>query len=292
MIEPLAAAPRGPVERARDDAFRPGDPVLFLDAKQRPIVEVLRPRGRTDVRGRRLEHDALVGLPVGSSVEAATGERIRLLRATLADYALGMPRAATPTYPKDLGALLVHADVFPGATVLEAGTGSGALTLGLLRAVGPTGRVISYESRPQAQEKALENVRAWHGGLPPNLVARPREIYVSGVLEEDAPVDRVVLDLPEPWRVLPHLALALRPSGVLAAFTPGVNQMQELVKALVAASFAGIECMEMLHRRWHVTADRVRPEHRMVGHTGFLTFARRAVGKPDPREEAGANPDG
>lgn len=292
MMETPPAVPRGPVERARDASFRLGDPVLFLDSKQRPIIDVLRPRGRTDVRGRKLEHDALVGLPVGETVEASTGERIRLLRPTLADFALGMPRAATPTYPKDLGALLVHADVFPGATVLEAGTGSGALTLGLLRAVGASGKVISYESRPMALEKALENVRAWSGGDPPNLVARARELYTGGVLEEDAPVDRVVLDLPEPWRVLPHLATALRPSGLLAAFTPGVNQMQQLVVALVEANFAGIECVESLHRNWHVTAERVRPEHRMIGHTGFLTFARRAVGKPDPRAEAGANPDG
>lgn len=288
---PLPAPPlRGEATRAHDGVFRAGDPVVLLDHRQRGTLEVLAPGGRADLRGRRIEHDAVIGLPVGEAAEASTGERYLALRPTLAEYALLMPRAATPIYPKDLGALLVGADVFPGASVLEAGTGSGALTLALLRAVGASGRVVSYEARSISLSRARENVRAWCGGDPPNLTTRVRDIY-SGLVD-DGPFDRVLLDLTEPWRVIPHVVAALRAGGLVAGFTPSVPQMQQLVAALAGAGFGAIECLETSQRRWRVTGERVRPEHRMTAHTGFLVFARRATGRPDPRAEAGANPDG
>lgn len=282
--------PRDEAARARDPAFRAGDPVLLLDHRQRANLDVLRPGGRLETRGRRFEHDALIGSPVGESICANTGERYLALRPTLADYVLNMPRAATPLYPKDVGALLIGADLFPGAAVLEAGTGSGGLTLALLRAVGASGRVVSYEARSLTLDRARENVRGWCGGDPPNLTLKIRDV-VAGIDEADGPFDRIALDLPEPARVVPHLAGALRPGGVFAAFTPGVLQMQQLVQALVAAGFVDLECQETTQRRWNVTPDRVRPEHR-TANTGFLTFARPARGRPDVRAEPGANPDG
>src|SRR5688572_14083338 len=138
------AQARGPAERAHDPQLREGDPVLLLDPKGRGTVAVLRKGERTDARGRHAAHDALVDLEVGRAAEVSGTKQVAL-RPTLAEFALSMPRCGTPTYPKDLGAVLVQGDIFPGAVVLEAGTGSGAMTLGLLRAVGPTGRVISYE---------------------------------------------------------------------------------------------------------------------------------------------------
>lgn len=277
--------PRGEAERARDPALRAGDPVLLLDPKQRGSLVTLRPGARAEARGRHVDHAALLDLEVGRAVEVS-GTRQVALRPTLAEYALHMPRCGTPTYPKDLGALLVHADVFPGAVVLECGTGSGALTLGLLRAVGGAGRVISYETRGDFSQKARENIRAWHGGDPPNLTLRVADIYFA-IQPEDAPLDRLVLDLAEPWRVVPHAVGALRPGGLLAAFVPTVPQVQQLVDALCAATFTAIECLEVAHRRWHIAGRSARPEQRPVGHTGFLVFARRAL----EGEARGATPD-
>jgi tRNA (adenine57-N1/adenine58-N1)-methyltransferase catalytic subunit len=276
---------RGPAERAHDARFREGDPVLLLDAKQRGTVATLRKGGRSDARGRFAAHDALVDLEVGRAVEVGGAKQVAL-RPTLAEFALSMPRCGTPTYPKDLGALLVQGDIFPGAVALECGTGSGALTLGLLRAVGPTGRVISYETRGDFSEKARENVRAWHGGDPPNLTLRVADIYFA-IQEEDRPLDRIVLDLAEPWRVVPHAVKALRPGGLLAAFVPTIPQVQQLVEALCEAGFVALEALEANHRRWHVAGRSARPEQRPVGHTGFLVFARRAL----EGSAKGATPD-
>ena len=185
-------------------------------------------------------------------------------------------------YPKDLGAILVYADVFPGVSVLEAGTGSGALTLALARAVGAAGRVVSYELRDDFHGKALENIEGFFGEVPAWLELRRgdlREITESGEL-----FDRVVLDMPEPWGVLKEATAALGSGGLLCGFLPTTGQVQQLVLAMQDHGFEEVETFEILHRAWHVTERSVRPDHRMVAHTGFITVARRGLPRTEDPE--------
>jgi len=179
-------------------------------------------------------------------------------------------------YPKDIGAILVYADVGPGMRVLEAGTGSGALTLALCRATGPEGHVVSYEVREDFHDRATANIEAFFGKLPSWL--DPRLGDVREVAGSEEPFDRVVLDLPEPWAVLPEVSKAIRPGSILCAYLPTTNQVQEAVLSLERGGFDQVSTFEVLVRPWHVTERSVRPEHRMVGHTGFVIVARRGMG--------------
>ncbi|MDQ7801861.1 MAG: tRNA (adenine-N1)-methyltransferase [Armatimonadota bacterium] len=245
--------------------------MLLVDRKGRRYLLRLQPGKVHDLRG-RLEHDALLGQEEGVVVRNSHGEVFLALRPTLAEYVLEMPRRTTPIYPKDLGAILVAADIYPGARVVEAGTGSGALTLTLVRAVGPSGLVFSYEVRREFLDTALRNIELVAGPVE-NLVARVHDVY-EGI--PDAPADRVVLDVPEPWRVVPHAAAALRPGGIFAAYVPTVPQAHQTAEALRASgAFALVETTETLVRPWNLSGQSVRPAHRMVAHTGFLTTARR-----------------
>jgi tRNA (adenine57-N1/adenine58-N1)-methyltransferase len=183
-----------------------------------------------------------------------------------------MPRKSGIVYPKDAAHLLAWADVAPGHRVLESGVGSGALTLALLRAVGERGQVVGYEQRSDFIQLALGNVHAFGGALAGNLLLRERDIY-QGVVDID--FDRVVLDLPEPWQVLPHLPGTLRSGGWLAAYTPSIVQASQLVEAVRATRrYVQVETHELLMRGWHIQGAAVRPELQMVGHTGFVTVAR------------------
>ncbi|GIU99778.1 MAG: tRNA (adenine-N1)-methyltransferase [Actinomycetota bacterium] len=218
-------------------------------------------------------------------MHATGGMAFRCFRPRMADFVLKMPRGAQVVYPKDVGAILVEADVFPGARVLEAGTGSGSLTLALCRAVGPEGRVVSYELRPDFRATAARNLEAFLGKVPGWCELRQGDVReVAGTGER---FDRVCLDLPEPWDVLPALEIALEPGGVLCAYLPTTPQIQELVLALPQHGFEHLETLELLRRSWRVTARSVRPDHRMVGHTGFLTLARRLVPQAGPTEVDG-----
>jgi tRNA (adenine57-N1/adenine58-N1)-methyltransferase len=181
-----------------------------------------------------------------------------------------MPRGAQVIYPKDLGPILVLGDIFPGATVLESGVGSGALTMALLRAIGPSGRVIGYEIREDFADRARRNVEGLLGPDTP-LRVEVRDAY-DGIDEED--LDRIVLDLPEPWRVVKHAEAALRPGGILVAYLPTIGQVARLREELEVSAFGMAQSLEVLHRTWHVEGQSVRPDHRMVAHTGFLTHAR------------------
>jgi tRNA (adenine57-N1/adenine58-N1)-methyltransferase len=180
-----------------------------------------------------------------------------------------MPRGAQVIYPKDLGPILVMADIFPGARVLEAGLGSGALSMTLLRAGA---RVTGYELRPDFAARAVANVT---GFLGPSVLERylveVRDVY-EGIAEKG--LDRVVLDLPEPWRAVEHAAEALRPGGIIVSYLPSISQVTTLREALTGSGFAMAETIEVLQRSWHIEGQSVRPDHRMVGHTGFLTGAR------------------
>ncbi|HXF57691.1 MAG TPA: tRNA (adenine-N1)-methyltransferase [Actinomycetota bacterium] len=265
------ASARGP--------FRPGERALLVDDRGRRYLIRLQPGGSFHFHGGAVPHDLVLGSEEGTVVHSSTGTALLCFRPTLADFVLKMPRGAQVLYPKDIGAVLVHADIGPGATVLEAGTGSGALTLALLRATGPEGRVVSYEVREDFHARARENVEAFLGELPPWLELRLGDVReVAGTGEA---FDRAILDLPEPWAVLPEVARALRPGGILCSYVPTTNQVQQAALAMEREGFGQVLTFELLLRPWHVTERSVRPDHRMVAHTGFLTVGRRVL-RPSP----------
>lgn len=258
--------------------FEPGERILLVDQRGRRYLVLLRPGETWHSHGGGLPHDLLIGSREGTEVHSATGMSFRAFRPRMADFVLKMPRGAQVVYPKDVGAILVEVDVFPGARVLEAGTGSGALTIALCRAVGPEGRVISYELRPEFRAKAARNVEMFLGKLPPWLELREGDVRDVGGTGDR--FDRVVLDLPEPWEVLPALDVALEQGGIVSGYLPTTVQVQQLVLALQERGYEHMETFEVLHRSWHVTARSVRPDHRMVAHTGFVTVARRMADPP------------
>jgi tRNA (adenine57-N1/adenine58-N1)-methyltransferase len=197
----------------------------------------------------------------------------------LSDFVLKMKRGAQVVYPKDIGLILVYADVFPGALVVEAGTGSGSLTLALARAVGSDGRVVSYEKRPDHHEQAAANVAAWYegsGGKPENLELKVGDLF-EGIPETG--VDRMILDLPEPWHALAPggVVESLSPGGVFCCYLPTIPQVSQTVEALRGAGFSFLTTLEGLVRTWNVEGQSVRPDHRMVAHTGFIVTGRRLV---------------
>jgi len=212
------------------------------------------------------------------------GLRYIVVRPTLAEYVLEMPRGAQVIYPKDLAIILFWADIYPGCRVLEAGMGSGALTMALLRAVGPEGRVITYEQRDEFARRALANIHMRAGEVT-NLTVRLRPVE-DGLAEED-PVDRVVLDLPEPWRLTGDLPKILRPGGIFLSYVPTIIQAHQTSEALRRdPHWALVETFETLFRPWNIDGQSVRPFHRMVAHTGFMTLARRVA----PEERHGPPP--
>jgi tRNA (adenine57-N1/adenine58-N1)-methyltransferase len=253
--------------------FAEGDRVLLVDSRRRRHLVTLVPGGRFHTHAGIVEHEAIIGAPEGVTVRTSRGSRLVALRPTLAEYVLEMKRGAQVIYPKDLGPILVLADVFPGARVLESGVGSGALTMALLRAVGPTGSVAGYELRADFAERAVENVHGYLGADVP-LRVEVRDAY-EGI--DESGLDRVVLDLPEPWRVVKHAETALRPGGILLAYLPTILQVGRLREVLDASAFGMVESLEVLQRGWHVEGQSIRPDHRMVAHTGFLTHARLLV---------------
>jgi tRNA (adenine57-N1/adenine58-N1)-methyltransferase catalytic subunit len=250
--------------------FEAGDQVLLVDNKKRRHLVTLEPGGEFHTHAGIVAHDDLIGGPDGTTVHTSRGARLVAVRPTLAEYVLEMPRGAQVIYPKDLGPILVLADVFPGARILESGVGSGALTTALLRAIGPTGHVTGYEIRDDFAQRAAQNV---HGFLGPDvpLKVEVRDVY-EGIEERD--LDRIVLDLPEPWRVVKHALDVLRPGGILLAYLPTILQVGRLREELANAPFGMVETLEVLQRTWHVEGQSIRPDHRMVAHTGFLTHGR------------------
>ncbi|MGH2705578.1 MAG: tRNA (adenine-N1)-methyltransferase [Actinomycetota bacterium] len=257
----------------------PGERVLLIDGRSRRYLITLQVGGAFHFHRGIVAHDDLIGGPQGRVVRSTGGEAVLVVRPTLADFVLKMRRGAQVVYPKDLAMIMLLGDVFPGAVVVEAGAGSGALTMALLRAVGPQGRVITYEVREEFATLARGNVEAFLGEVP-NLEVRLGSVYDA---IDAQGVDRVVLDLPEPWRAAPHAAGALHSGGILVSYLPTTLQVHRLTAALREdPRWALIGSQETLVRTWHVEATSVRPDHRMVGHTGFLTVARRI--QPPPRE--------
>jgi tRNA (adenine57-N1/adenine58-N1)-methyltransferase len=220
-----------------------------------------------------IDHDELIGAPEGSVVSSTSGTQYLALRPLLVDFVLSMPRGAAVIYPKDAAQIITMGDVCPGATVLEAGAGSGSLTCALLRAVGPSGRVLSYEVRDDHADVALRNVETFFAELPDNWTLRRGDVAEHPADEQ---VDRAVLDMLSPWEVLPAVAAAVRPGGVLIGYVATTTQLSRLVEALRAhGGFTEPSSWETFMRGWHVVGLAVRPEHRMIGHTAFLVTARR-----------------
>jgi len=251
--------------------FEPGERALLVDRRGRRYLITLKAGERFHFHQGYVDHDAIIGSTEGVKLAASSGASLIAYRPSLADFILKMPRGAQVIYPKDVGYILVEADVYPGATVLEAGTGSGALTLALVRAVGERGKVISYEVREDFAGRARTNIESFLGKIPDSLDLRVGDITQA---ELDAPVDRVVLDLPEPWRVLPRALNAMRPGAIFCSYVPTTTQIAQTTESLREAGLGEIATREVLVRGWHVEGQSVRPEHRMVGHTGFVTTAR------------------
>ena len=224
-----------------------------------------------------IAHDAVIGLEEGSVVKSSNGALFLVLRPLLVDYVMSMPRGPQVIYPKDAAQIVHEGDIFPGARVLEAGAGSGALTCSLLRAVGPEGRVVSYEQRADHAEHARRNVAnlfGVHGGLPDNL-----QLIVSDVADSDLPdgsFDRAVLDMLAPWEVLDAVSRLVTAGGVLVIYVATVTQLSRAVEALRAGQcWTEPRAWETLQRGWNVVGLAVRPQHSMRGHTAFLISARR-----------------
>jgi tRNA (adenine57-N1/adenine58-N1)-methyltransferase len=254
--------------------LREGEAVIFVDRKEREYLKRLDKDKRISIRGGRILLEEVVGQEEGAVVHSSLNESFLVFRPTLAQLIPNLPRQAQVIYPKDIGTILIWADIFPGAEVIEGGVGAGALTVALLRALGPEGSLISYEIRADFAQMARENVARYYGPAP-KWTLKVEDI--SAHLEESE-VDRILLDLPEPWQVIEGAWKALRPGGIVLSYLPTVVQVKSLVDALRDhGGFACIETMESLMRFWHIKGLSVRPEHRMVAHTGFITVARRVA---------------
>lgn len=252
--------------------FVEGDRVQLTDAKGRLYTVILQPNGEFHTHQGIIAHNDLLGAPEGAAVFSSNGSPYLALRPLLVDYVLSMPRGAAVIYPKDAAQIVHEADVFPGARVLEAGAGSGALTCSLLRAVGDSGEVISYEVRADHLEHAQRNVERFFGAMPANWTP----ILADVADYSGEPVDRVVLDMLAPWDALPAVAAALRPGGVLVVYVATVTQLSRVVEYLREQQcWTEPRSWESIVRDWHVVGLAVRPEHRIQGHTAFLVRARR-----------------
>jgi tRNA (adenine57-N1/adenine58-N1)-methyltransferase catalytic subunit len=267
---PLVSYADGSEERR--GPFREGDRVQLTDAKGKLHTIALQAGSQWHTHKGWIEHDHLLGHDEGIVVKTSSGVEYLALRPLLADYVLSMPRGATIVYPKDAGTILMSADIFPGAHVVEAGAGSGALSIALLRGIGPKGRLTSFEKRPEFAEVAQRNVENFLGATP-NWDLR------LGALEEEldlTDVDRVVLDMLAPWECIDAVGKALRPGGLLLCYVATTTQLSRVAETIRAhGEFTEPQATETLLRGWHLEGLAVRPEHRMIGHTGFLITARR-----------------
>jgi tRNA (adenine57-N1/adenine58-N1)-methyltransferase len=257
-------------------AFQEGESVLLVDRSGRRRLVRLRAGARFHSNKGTVEHADILDAEQGALIRTSTGAPFTVWRPRLSDYVLEMTRHSGVIYPKDAGVILLWGDIGPGMTVLEAGLGSGALSLYLLRAVGETGRVISYETREDFVDLARRNIEGFQGP-PANHLIRVRDVNET---IEDGPLDRVVLDVPEPWRAIPGSVEALIPGGLFLSYNPSIVQVQQTVSALSSSGwFEAPEALETLYRPWKVDGQAVRPEQTMVGHTGFIVVARR-LAKP------------
>jgi len=254
--------------------FHYGDRVQLTDAKGKLHTITLKEAGEWHTHRGWLIHDQIVGLPEGSVVETTAGLKFLAFRPLLSDYVLSMPRGATIVYPKDAAMIVGVADIAPGSRVLEAGVGSGALTITLLRAVGVAGKVDSFERRVEFADIATKNVTDYFRGKPSNW-----SLTVGSLQDEvnrEEKYDRIVLDMLAPWECVGMAEEVLEPGGVLLAYVATTTQLSEMAETIKnSGSFTEPESTETIIRGWHHEGLAVRPQHRMIGHTGFLIIARR-----------------
>jgi tRNA (adenine57-N1/adenine58-N1)-methyltransferase len=258
--------------------FQSGERVHLIDKKERAYAVTLKAGEIFQHSGDRIPHNDIIGKPDGTVVRFSNGKLMVAVHPTLAEYTLKMPRGAQVIYPKDLAVIPMWADIYPGARVFEAGVGSGALTMALLRAVGDRGCVVSYEMREDFADTATKNIERFMGKVP-NHFLKILDAYQGIEIGEGTSswmFDRVVLDLPEPWRVVPHAARALRSGGLYLSYVPTVPQVMQTVQALEQSRvFTMVQNFETLLRTWNIKGRSVRPDHRMVAHSGFITVARK-----------------
>jgi tRNA (adenine57-N1/adenine58-N1)-methyltransferase len=262
-----------------DRSFKYGDRVQLTDAKGKLYSITLAQGSEWHTHKGMLKHDELVGLPEGSIVATNQDLKFQAFRPLLADYVLSMPRGATIVYPKDAAMILGVADIKPGIRVLEAGVGSGALSISLLRAIGEGGVLHSVEIREDFAEISEKNVTSYFGGKPANW-----NLTIGALQDQsyETEFDRVILDMLSPWECLDVASKALVPGGVLMAYVATTTQLSKIAEAIKeSGNFTEPESSESIVRGWHHEGLAVRPQHRMIGHTGFLIFARRmAPGVP------------
>ena len=271
------------------NCFQVGDLALLIDRKARRYMITLAEGETYHCHLGRLSHDDMIGSTIGGWYRTDKSHMLLAVRPSLGDFVRQMPRGPQIIYPKDLGNIVNFADIFPGATVIEGGLGSGALTSALLRAVGVTGKVINYEIDESVLPKAMRNIERVTPDTA-NLEVKIGDIY-QGIDERG--VDRVVLDVPEPWQAVPGIGDSLVMGGILLSFVPTILQVQRLVLALEDdGRFQLIESLETMLRTWHVTERSVRPDHRMIAHSGFLTTAVRCEPKPSGRIQVNSGPKG
>lgn len=249
-----------------------GEDVILVDPKGEEHLLTLTHGKPFGTHKGNILHDDIIGKPDGSLIWTARGTGYRVYRPTFSQYIMNLKRHAQIIYPKDIGPILLWADIFPGAIVIEAGIGWGALTFKLLEAVGPNGHVTSYEIREDFAESGKRTVLRFLGDAP-NLDVKVQDIY-SGIEEKE--VDRIILDLPEPWRAVHHAADALIPGGILLSYLPSTIQVKQLVDTLVEhGSFSEPEVFEVIHRPWHVKGLSVRPVQWMFSHSAFIITSRK-----------------
>ncbi|MGV8897402.1 MAG: tRNA (adenine-N1)-methyltransferase [Rhodoglobus sp.] len=263
--------------RRQSGEFRVGDRVQLTGPKGNLNTVTLEVGGTFHSHRGVLSHDVIIGQPDASVVESTNGVEYLAMRPLLTDFVMSMPRGAAIIYPKDAAQILGQADIFPGATVVEAGVGSGALSLWLLRAIGPTGTLHSFERRDEFSDVAKANVTAFLGAEPANWTVTVGDLQEAmPATVPDGSVDRIVLDMLAPWECLDECADALTPGGVLICYIATVTQLSRVAEAIrETGAFTDPEPSETMVRTWHVEGLAVRPDHRMIGHTGFLMTARR-----------------
>ncbi len=265
--------------------LREGEWVRLVDAKGRRHNFSLEPGKRFFSNRGHLEHDDMIGREEGFALTSSAGGEYLVFRPLLSEFVVSMPRGAAVVYPKDAAQIVAMADIFPGAEVVEAGVGSGALTCSLLRAVGPFGRVVSYERREEFSAVARRNVDQFFGGAHPAWDLREGDL-VEGLTATGERCDRLILDMLAPWECVDQAALSLRPGGIVCAYVATTTQLSRFVETVRAhGGFTEPHPWESMVRDWHVEGLSVRPEHSMVGHTAYLVTARRmAPGQQAPRK--------
>ncbi|WP_455006232.1 tRNA (adenine-N1)-methyltransferase [Corynebacterium propinquum] len=270
--------------------FKYGDRVQLTDAKRRHFTLYLKEGNKFHSHQGIVEHDAIVGMDEGSVITSTMGGQFLMFRHLMVDHVLSMPRGAQVIYPKDAAQILIEGDIFRGAKVLEAGAGSGALSMALLRAVGPEGHVYSYELREDHIGYAIDNVKEYFGEQPQWWSPRLGDFQALTPEDTDGPVDRIVLDMLEPWEMLTTVKNMLVPGGVFITYVATVPQLMKVMEGIREQQcFTEPRAWESLVRDWKVEGLATRPEHRMNAHTAFLIMTRRladGVVPPRPKRKA------